>query len=173
MKLTGDICTHGVRFVRRDVLGFSGKLMSRATLMDYYGSRPFADSWYQTDFLASRDVTNAWAAKEWARGNPIAPETSLIMHCRSMCSIRERLLHGEHRGVVYGVERVRWIMIRNPGWILLPAHTAEQTRLPGVVVHQWYRYIEFVGEKRNVAPRYSYNDMNRLAAQAPVGSARN
>ena len=75
-------------------------------------------------------------------------------------------------GVVYGVNgEVNYDPKSRVNTFAHVNHTAEQTRL-GVLLCINGTGILNSWVKRNVAPEgISYSDMNRLAAQAPVGSA--
>ena len=175
MKLTGDICTtvSGLSegmfwdFQANDVAGF---------LMDYYGFDRSLIADIKPTF-GEQGRVNAWAAKELGlkEGIPVTyragdqPNNALSLNVFNPGEIAST---AGTSGVVYGVNgEVNYDPKSRVNTFAHVNHTAEQTRL-GVLLCINGTGILNSWVKRNVAPEgISYSDMNRLAAQAPVGSA--
>ena len=175
MKLTGDICTtvSGLSegmfwdFQANDVAGF---------LMDYYGFDRSLIADIKPTF-GEQGRVNAWAAKELGlkEGIPVTyragdqPNNALSLNVFNPGEIAST---AGTSGVVYGVNgEVNYDPKSRVNTFAHVNHTAEQTRL-GVLLCINGTGILNSWVKRNVAPGgISYSDMNRLAAQAPVGSA--
>lgn len=175
MKLTGDICitvsglSEGMfwDFQANDVAGF---------LMDYYGFDRSLIADIKPTF-GEQGRVNAWAAKELGlkEGIPVTyragdqPNNALSLNVFNPGEIAST---AGTSGVVYGVNgEVNYDPKSRVNTFAHVNHTAEQTRL-GVLLCINGTGILNSWVKRNVAPGgISYSDMNRLAAQAPVGSA--
>lgn len=175
MKLTGDICTtvSGLSegmfwdFQANDVAEF---------LMDYYGFDRSLIADIKPTF-AEQGRVGTWAAKELGlkEGTPVTyragdqPNNALSLNVFNPGEIAST---AGTSGVVYGVNgAVNYDPKSRVNTFAHVNHTSEETRL-GVLLCINGTGILNSWVKRNVAPEgISYNDMNALAAQAPVGSA--
>lgn len=175
MKLSGEICT--------TISGLSEGMFwdfknNRVTdfLMDYYGFDSSLIATIKSTFSEQGRV-NATAAKELGlkEGTPITyragdqPNNALSLNVFNPGEIAST---AGTSGVVYGVNgEVNYDPQSRVNTFAHVNHTAEQTRL-GVLLCINGTGILNSWVKRNVAPEdISYNAMNALASQAPIGSA--
>ena len=174
MRLSGEIVTtvEGLSegmfwdFQRNEVAGF---------LMDYYGFDRSLIADIRPTFAYQGEVNEAAAAElGLAKGTPITyragdqPNNALSLNVFNPGEIAST---AGTSGVVYGVNgNVNYDPKSRVNTFAHVNHTADQVRL-GVwlcingtgILNSWI--------KRNIAPQgISYNDMNVLAAQAPIGS---
>lgn len=175
MKLSGTICTTVSGLSEGMFWDFKNGQVADF-LMQYYG--------FDTSLIADIKPTfseqgrvNAIAAKELGlqEGTPITyragdqPNNALSLNVFNPGEIAST---AGTSGVVYGVNgEVNYDPKSRVNTFAHVNHTAEQTRL-GVLLCINGTGILNSWVKRTVAPEgISYNDMNLLAAQAPIGSA--
>lgn len=175
MRLSGEICTTVSGLSEGMFWDFRENRVARF-LMDYYGFDESLIADIRPTF-AEQGRVSAIASQELGlpEGVPITyragdqPNNALSLNVFNPGEIAST---AGTSGVVYGVNgSVNYDPKSRVNTFAHVNHTAEQTRL-GVllcingtgILNSWI--------KRNVAPQgISYNDMNDLAAQAPIGSA--
>ena len=175
MRLSGEICTTVSGLSEGMFWDFQENRVARF-LMDYYGFDESLIADIRPTF-AEQGRVSAIASQELGlpEGVPITyragdqPNNALSLNVFNPGEIAST---AGTSGVVYGVNgSVNYDPKSRVNTFAHVNHTAEQTRL-GVllcingtgILNSWI--------KRNVAPQgISYNDMNDLAAQAPIGSA--
>ena len=174
MRLSGEIVTtvEGLSegmfwdFQRNEVAGF---------LMDYYGFDRSLIADIRPTFAYQGEVNEAAAAElGLAKGTPITyragdqPNNALSLNVFNPGEIAST---AGTSGVVYGVNgNVNYDPKSRVNTFAHVNHTADQVRL-GVLLCINGTGILNSWVKRNIAPQgISYNDMNVLAAQAPIGS---
>lgn len=175
MRLSGEICTTVSGLSEGMFWDFQENRVARF-LMDYYGFDESLIADIRPTF-AEQGRVSAIASQELGlpEGVPITyragdqPNNALSLNVFNPGEIAST---AGTSGVVYGVNgSVNYDPKSLVNTFAHVNHTAEQTRL-GVllcingtgILNSWI--------KRNVAPQgISYNDMNDLAAQAPIGSA--
>ena len=175
MRLSGEICTTVSGLSEGMFWDFQENRVARF-LMDYYGFDASLIADIRPTF-AEQGRVSAIASQELGlpEGVPITyragdqPNNALSLNVFNPGEIAST---AGTSGVVYGVNgSVNYDPKSRVNTFAHVNHTAEQTRL-GVllcingtgILNSWI--------KRNVAPQgISYNDMNDLAAQAPIGSA--
>lgn len=175
MRLSGEICTTVSDLSEGMFWDFQENRVARF-LMDYYGFDESLIADIRPTF-AEQGRVSAIASQELGlpEGVPITyragdqPNNALSLNVFNPGEIAST---AGTSGVVYGVNgSINYDPKSRVNTFAHVNHTAEQTRL-GVllcingtgILNSWI--------KRNVAPQgISYNDMNDLAAQAPIGSA--
>ncbi len=175
MRLSGDICTTVSGLSEGMFWDFKNNRIADF-LMDYYGFDNSLIAEIKPTFSEQGRV-NVSAAKELGlkEGTPITyragdqPNNALSLNVFNPGEIAST---AGTSGVVYGVNgSVNYDSKSRVNTFAHVNHTSEQTRL-GVllcingtgILNSWI--------KRNIAPEgISYNEMNVLAAQAPIGSA--
>lgn len=175
MKMTGEICTTVSGLSEGMMWDFKeGKLAS--FLLNYYGIDEALIPEIRPTFAEQGRLTSV-AAKELGlkEGTPVTyragdqPNNALSLNVFNPGEIAST---AGTSGVVYGVNgSVNYDKQSRVNSFAHVNHTAEQTRL-GVLLCVNGTGILNSWMKRNVAPEgISYNEMNQLAAKAPIGSA--
>lgn len=175
MRLSGDICTTVSGLSEGIFWDFKANALSKE-LLNYYGFDPSLIADVKPTFGEQGRVSAA-AAKELGlqEGTPIAyragdqPNNALSLNVFNPGEIAST---AGTSGVVYGVNgTVNYDPQSRVNTFAHVNHSGEKTRL-GVLLCINGTGILNSWVKKNVAPEgMSYNDMNSLAAQAPVGSA--
>ena len=175
MKLTGEICTTVSGLSEAILWDFKDGCISRM-LLDYYGIDPSLIPDVRPTF-SERGRVSVEAASELglAAGIPVTyragdqPNNALSLNVFNPGEIAST---AGTSGVVYGVlGNVDYDAESRVNTFAHVNHSEEKTRL-GVLLCINGTGILNSWMKRNVAPEgMSYQDMNKLAAKAPVGSA--
>ena len=175
MKMSGTICTT-ISGLSEGMLWDFKKNEVASLLMDYYGFDSKLIPEIKLTFSEQGRV-NSWAAKELGlkEGIPITyragdqPNNALSLNVFNPGEIAST---AGTSGVVYGVNgEVNYDPKSRVNTFAHVNHTTDQTRL-GVLLCINGNGILNSWVKRVVAPEgISYNDMNDLATQAPIGSS--
>lgn len=175
MKLSGEICTTVSGLSEGMFWDFKNNCLAEF-LMDYYGFDSSLIADIKPTFAEQGRVTAA-AAKELGlkEGTPITyragdqPNNALSLNVFNPGEIAST---AGTSGVVYGVNgAVNYDPKSRVNTFAHVNHTADQTRL-GVLLCINGTGILNSWVKRTIAPEgISYNEMNVLASQAPIGSA--
>lgn len=175
MKMSGTICTT-ISGLSEGMLWDFKKNEVASLLMDYYGFDSKLIPEIKPTFSEQGRV-NSWAAKELGlkEGIPITyragdqPNNALSLNVFNSGEIAST---AGTSGVVYGVNgEVNYDPKSRVNTFAHVNHTTDQTRL-GVLLCINGTGILNSWVKRVVAPEgISYNDMNDLATQAPIGSS--
>lgn len=175
MKMSGTICTT-ISGLSEGMLWDFKKNELASLLMDYYGFDSKLIPEIKPTFSEQGRV-NSWAAKELGlkEGIPITyragdqPNNALSLNVFNPGEIAST---AGTSGVVYGVNgEVNYDPKSRVNTFAHVNHTTDQTRL-GVLLCINGTGILNSWVKRVVAPEgISYNDMNNLAIQAPIGSS--
>lgn len=174
MKLSGTICTTVSGLSEGMLWDFKNNRVADF-LMDYYGFSPSLIADIVPTFAEQGRVSASAAAELGLKaGTPVTyragdqPNNALSLNVFNPGEIAST---AGTSGVVYGVNgNMNYDPLSRVNTFAHVNHTADRTRL-GVLLCINGTGILNSWVKRTVGDGLSYDDMNRLAAQAPVGSA--